>query len=219
MMRTIIQTPAVVSKVGALVALAVALISGCAAPNPYAGNAPVVDRSSVLGGAGQPRPGAQPSNVEVTPLERPAPLAPQGGGLVLEDSPVPSGPPVVQRKPKPRPQPAANPGQSNQAVVALLDSAAGHVGNNELEKAAADLERALRIEPRNAAIWHDLGQIRLHQRRYDEAEAMASKSNSLAGGNRALQARNWRLISVARRSQGNAAAADAAEAQAVQLES
>jgi tetratricopeptide (TPR) repeat protein len=102
--------------------------------------------------------------------------------------------------------------------VALLDSAANHVGSGQLDNAAADLERALRIEPRNAAIWHDLGQIRLHQRQYDQAEAMASKSNALSGNNRSLQARNWRLIAVARRSQGDSAGADAADARAVQLE-
>jgi tetratricopeptide (TPR) repeat protein len=112
----------------------------------------------------------------------------------------------------------AETGQGSQAVAALLDSAANHVSGGDLDKAAADLERALRIEPKNAAIWHDLGQIRLHQRQYDQAEAMASKSNALAGGNPSLQARNWRLIAIARRSLGNAAGADAAEAQAVQLE-
>jgi tetratricopeptide (TPR) repeat protein len=61
---------------------------------------------------------------------------------------------------------------------------------------AQPLERALRIEPRNAGIWHDLAQIRLHQGQYQQAESLASKSNNLAGSNRALQARNWKLISL-----------------------
>jgi cytochrome c-type biogenesis protein CcmH/NrfG len=80
------------------------------------------------------------------------------------------------------------------------------------------LERALRIEPRNAGIWHDLGQIRLHQRKFNQAESMAEKSNGLAGGNGALKARNWRLIANARRFAGDNAGADAADAQAVILE-
>jgi tetratricopeptide (TPR) repeat protein len=108
--------------------------------------------------------------------------------------------------------------QGNQPIVALLGSAANYVQSGELDKAGAALERALRIEPRNASIWHDLGQIRLHQRQYQQAESLASKSNSLAGNDTALRARNWRLIAVARRAMNDSAGADAAEAQAVTLE-
>jgi Tfp pilus assembly protein PilF len=104
--------------------------------------------------------------------------------------------------------------EGNQAVVALLDSADKYVKSNQLDKAGAALERALRIEPRNAGIWHDLAQIRLHQGQYQQAETLASKSNNLAGGNRALQARNWKLISVARQAGGNQTGAEEAEAQA-----
>jgi len=107
--------------------------------------------------------------------------------------------------------------EGNQAVVALLDSADKYVKSNQLDKAGAALERALRIEPRNAGIWHDLAQIRLHQGQYQQAETLASKSNNLAGGNRPLQARNWKLISVARQASGNATGAEEAEAQATLL--
>ena len=85
------------------------------------------------------------------------------------------------------------------------------------EAVAAALERALRIEPRNAGIWHDLAQIRLHQGQYQQAESLASKSNNLASGNRALQARNWKLMAVARKASGNTAGAEEAEARAAQL--
>mgnify|MGYP000959086420 CR=1 FL=1 len=105
----------------------------------------------------------------------------------------------------------------NQAVVALLESADKYVKSNQLDKAGAALERALRVEPRNAGIWHDLAQIRLHQGQYQQAESLASKSNNLAGGNRALQSRNWKLIGSARKAAGNAAGADEAEARASQL--
>jgi tetratricopeptide (TPR) repeat protein len=99
----------------------------------------------------------------------------------------------------------------------LLDSASGYVNAGELDKAANSLESALRIEPRNAGIWYDLAQVRLHQRQYQQAESMATKSNSLAGGDRSLQGRNWQLIAVARRAQGNLAGADEAAAQATIL--
>ena len=103
------------------------------------------------------------------------------------------------------------------SVAALLDSADKYVKSNQLDKAGAALERALRIEPRNAGIWHDLAQIRLHQGQYQQAESLASKSNNLAGGNRSLQSRNWKVIASARRATGNAAGAEEAEARATQF--
>jgi tetratricopeptide (TPR) repeat protein len=115
------------------------------------------------------------------------------------------------------PPPAEISREGNEAVVALLDNAAGYVGAGDLDMAAASLERALRIEPRNASIWHDLGQIRLHQRKYEQAESLATKSNSLAGDNSGLKARNWQMIAVSRRSVGDSEGADAAEAQATLL--
>jgi predicted Zn-dependent protease len=107
--------------------------------------------------------------------------------------------------------------EGSQSVVALLDSADKYVRSNQLDKAGAALERALRIEPRNAGIWHDLAQIRLHQGQYQQAESLANNSSSLAGGNRALQARNWRLMAAARKASGNTAGAEEAEARAAQL--
>jgi tetratricopeptide (TPR) repeat protein len=100
----------------------------------------------------------------------------------------------------------------NQAVVALLESADRYVKINQLDKAGAALERALRIEPRNAGIWHDLAQVRLHQGQYQQAESLATKSNNISGVNRLLQSKNWKLISSARRAAGNMAGAEEAEA-------
>ncbi|MFO1352621.1 MAG: tetratricopeptide repeat protein [Gammaproteobacteria bacterium] len=211
------------------------LLVGCVAPNPYYGGpAPVVDRSTLR----QPpahRPSVPNPAIEVNPLDRPAPIVPQ-----VDEARAP----VKPKKPKPAPSVAEAPStespgngatngsgdtaetdkspnngkQSNQAVVALLDNAADSVSSGNLDKAASSLERALQIEPRNAGIWHDLGQIRLHQRQYAQAESMASKSNSLAGNSRSLKARNWHLIAYARKAAGNTAGADEAEAQAALLE-
>lgn len=102
-------------------------------------------------------------------------------------------------------------------MAALLESADKYVKSKQLDKAGAALERALRIEPRNPGIWHDLAQIRLHQGQYQQAESLASKSNNLAEGNRGLQSRNWKIIGVARKSAGNTLGAEEAEARASQL--
>ncbi|MDX1605554.1 MAG: tetratricopeptide repeat protein [Candidatus Competibacterales bacterium] len=180
-------------------------------PNP----APVVDRSVYRQGQRPAVPPAPPpprSQVETTALERPEPI------VAESDTPEPESTPASAATPADEAAPAPAAPQGNQAVVALLDSAANHVGAGQMDQAAAALERALRIEPRNATIWHDLGQIRLHQRDFDQAENMFEKSNGLAGSDRALKARNWRMIAIARRAAGNTAGAEAAEAQATVLE-
>lgn len=66
------------------------------------------------------------------------------------------------------------------------------------ERAAALLERALRIEPRSAQLWHRLAQIRLQQGQYHLAASLAQKSNSLAGDDVQLKEKNIRLLKQAR---------------------
>jgi len=87
-------------------------------------------------------------------------------------------------------------------VVALLDRAHRDAGTSRPEAAGATLERALRIEPRNARLWHELAQLRLTQGQYAQAIALAQKSNSFAASQRRLQAMNWRVIGQARIAQG-----------------
>jgi len=115
--------------------------------------------------------------------------------------------------------PAATPAMPVQgaAVVALLDNADVQVRAGDLGAAAATLERALRIEPRNASLWSRLAALRLRQGRYGMAADLAAKSNSLAGSNRALKRDNWRLIARARRAAGDADGARAAQQRADQL--
>lgn len=181
-------------------------------PAPY-GGAPVVDGSAYTPAPPAPPP---PPPVEVKPLARSEPIVPrpQDTGPVVPY--IPPERPVAPPQNVAPPEPVQIAPQGTQAVAALLDSASNYVSAGELDKAAAALERALRIEPKNASIWHDLAQIRLHQRQYQEAESMATKSNSLTN-DRSLRARNWRVMAVARRAVGNDAGADEAEAQAVVL--
>ncbi|MDZ7621191.1 MAG: tetratricopeptide repeat protein [Candidatus Competibacteraceae bacterium] len=167
-----------------------------------------------------PREAPPPAAPPPAPVDSTVALAPPPAPVEPEPAPEPVRPPA-RPAPPPRPPadlpPAEITREGNQAVAALLDSADRHVKNNQLSEAGAALERALRIEPRNSGIWHDLAQIRLHQGEYQQAESLASKSNNLAGGNRTLQARNWRLIAVARKATGNTAGAEEAEARASQF--
>jgi len=104
------------------------------------------------------------------------------------------------------------------AVIALLDHAEAQANAGELDAAAATLERAIRIDSRNPVLWHHLATVRLAEEEFVQAEQLAAKSNSLAAGNHALQARNWRLIADARRRRGDLAGAGAAEQRARTLE-
>lgn len=84
------------------------------------------------------------------------------------------------------------------AVSALVASASHDLAAGRTEQAAATLERAQRIEPGNPVIVHYLGQVRLRQGNFQQAEALAAKSDVLSGGDRTLRARNVWLINAAR---------------------
>jgi Tfp pilus assembly protein PilF len=91
-----------------------------------------------------------------------------------------------------------------------MDGARADVAAGRLANAAASLERALRIEPRNARLWQELARVRLKQGEYAQAESVAARSNSWAGSDNRLRAENWRLIAQAREARGDAAGARAA---------
>jgi len=103
---------------------------------------------------------------------------------------------------------------SSQAVLSLLQKARVAAKAGQLEVAEAQLERALRIEPRNASLWHYMAKLRLNQGRLDQAAGLAAKSNSLEHDDRILQADNWRIIAHARYQQGNTNAAREAQTRA-----
>lgn len=98
---------------------------------------------------------------------------------------------------------STTPASDNNAVVALVQSAKQDAAAGRLPAAAANLERALRIEPRNAVLWHELARVRLDEGQSAQAEQLANKSITLAGQNNNLRAENWRLIGHARAQNGD----------------
>ncbi len=100
--------------------------------------------------------------------------------------------------------------QAGAAVVALLDQARAEGAAGRGERAAALLERAIRIEPANPWLWHRLAVLRLQQGRWSEAAALAGRSNALAGDHARLLGGNWRVIAEARAGAGDVAGAAAA---------
>ena len=106
---------------------------------------------------------------------------------------------------------------SGGAVVALLDQAEQYHQAGDINSEAATIERALRIDARNAGLWHRLAAVRLDQGRPQEAEQLALKSNALAGDNRALRVSNWKLVARARWSVNDSDGARRAEQKAREL--
>ena len=91
-------------------------------------------------------------------------------------------------------QPSARTSSRNVAVVGLVRSARKDTEAGRLVNAAATLERALRIEPRNARLWHELARVRLRQGDFEQAASLAARSNSWAGPDSELRSANQRII-------------------------
>ena len=103
---------------------------------------------------------------------------------------------------------------SRPAVLKLLEKARRAAKAGQFDVAEAQLERALRIEPRNATLWHYMARLRLEQGRMEQAAGLAARSNSFEHDDASLQANNWRIIAHARYQQGDIEAANAAQARA-----
>lgn len=104
----------------------------------------------------------------------------------------------------PRPLAESESPPPSTAVVALLDTATQQTRAGKLDNAAATLERALRLEPRNAELWTRLAEIRLQQGQLDQAAGLAAKSNNLAGNNAGIITRNLKIIEQVRARKGGA---------------
>lgn len=97
------------------------------------------------------------------------------------------------------------------AVLNLIKKARVNALNGDLEKATLRLERAIRIEPANATVWHYMAKLFLQQENYKQAAGYAAKSTSLARENKNLIIDNWRVIAHARYRLGNISGAKKAQ--------
>ena len=110
------------------------------------------------------------------------------------------------------PREAILPDQStSSAVKGLLEQARTASQAQQFQKSESLLERALRIEPGNAVLWHYMAKVHLYQEHFERAAGLALRSNSLATADKILQADNWRIILHARSHLGDAAGAQMAQ--------
>jgi Tfp pilus assembly protein PilF len=80
------------------------------------------------------------------------------------------------------------------AVQELVTSSRTSAANGDYALALADIERAIRIEPRNPDLWLELGELHLSQGDSRQAAAMARKAMSVAGDDRTAKAAAERLL-------------------------
>ena len=203
------------------------LASGCASwpqdagredPYPYP-VPPPTDRAPAPPPQRLPPPSREPAPV----YREPYPTRPRDPEPYPEPDTRPPvyEPPVVAEPEPPKPEPKAKPERKRPArkpaTIALAQKANQQLDAGQLDDAAATLERALRIDGRDAELWRDLGRVRIEQGRAKQAEGVLQKSNSLAVGDTQLQAENWRLIAQARRMVGDRAGEREALSKARQL--
>ncbi len=93
--------------------------------------------------------------------------------------------------------------QKETVIASLINDAEQYSSQGRTDQAVATIERALRIEPKNALLWHQLAIVRIQQQQWQQAIVMARKSNALAGGKRRLKSDNWALIATAYDALGN----------------
>ncbi len=198
-----------------LVFPAMLYLSACASSPP----APVVELSAPVMTAQQ-----QPGTTA-------APRADSGNAVVVTALAEPAsattaafGEPELQQSAAVDPEAGGRVQNLNPAVVSLLNSANQDQQKGDYNREAASIERALKIEPDSAWLWHRLALARLNQGQAGQAVALAAKSNSLISvnaitGNRRLRVKNWLLIARVHSQRGEHVAAQAATARARQIQS
>ncbi len=119
--------------------------------------------------------------------------------------PIPPAPPS-ETAPEAPPAPAsAGPGAAS-PTLALLRQSERSADGGDLGSAIAYVERAIRLDPRDGALWLRLGRLQLAAGRPDAAEQMAQKAIALAADRRA-ERDGWLLVADAREARGDAEAA------------
>lgn len=82
----------------------------------------------------------------------------------------------------------------NTAVQTLYDQAMNYLYAGDYDQAEASLERGLRIEPNNAYLWFELARLSASYGNLNKARELASRAQSLAGGDRYLQGHIERFV-------------------------
>jgi tetratricopeptide (TPR) repeat protein len=149
----------------------------------------------VLAGCALPAPYSPPA-----PAKTPVPEPPPPVGSAPQVETAPATPPEVAPPAEPLPPQPIRERTLNPAARTLVSQAQAQTAAGNYAIAAANLERALRIEPDSAQLWIEMGRVRQAEGNFPQAENMARKALSLAAGDARNQAAAWRLIADSYRS-------------------
>ncbi len=159
----------------ALLALSVALLSGCAVTPPPRPNM-VIQQPPV------------PPSVQAHPLNIPR---------LQEKRLPPPGSDTSSSTPSQAVQTASSP-----AVLALVSRAEAQTQSGDFGGAEATLERAVQIQPHNTRLWLDFAQLRLAQRQPAQAEQFALRAVQYAQGDQEVSTA-WQMVAKTREAQGD----------------
>lgn len=103
-------------------------------------------------------------------------------------------------------RPAEIPAPDEQPVLkpvsrSLIEQSRDQQRTGNYGQAAATLERAIRIDPGEPAVWLELARVRYAERNWTQAEQLARKARSLAGSGSPLRDDAIRVIADALREQ------------------
>jgi predicted Zn-dependent protease len=197
----------------ALICLLPSLVTGCAG---FFGSQPAAPVYGGHPGGGYDKTAPQPSQKKKSKKAKPAEtvkVEPLKGTDEIKSEPLSSPEPAPAEELKPF-EPF-QPGTSlSPAVGALVLSANQNAKAGDLDSAAVSIERAIRIEPRNAVLFYKLAVLRIQQSKPRLAEDLAKKSALLASDDNTLKKQSWLLIAYAREMQRDFAGAKEARAKA-----
>ncbi len=178
-------------------------------PPPASAAAPKAPAPPVATASSPPAPAVPP---KTSPPANPAPpvSAPPKANAPVPVKPAPPPPPPVVRYTAPPPAAPELP----VAASSLAAQAEKQRERGDYVGAAATLERAIRIQPREAYLWNRLARVRLDQNNYDQAGSLAQKSNTLSKDQAQIKQDNWGMIAATRRAAGDQSGAEEAEAKA-----
>ena len=163
-----------------------------------------IQGQEALASKSEPAPSAQESAAPATPPQEALVAKPTPESVVsapkqeLEPPAPPPAPP-----PPPRFEPLDTFGPLSPAVSALALAANQNSKSGDIEGATTTIERAIRIEPRNATLYYKLALLRLKQSKPKMAEDLAKKAVLLATNDAALKKHSWLLVARAREIQGD----------------
>jgi len=99
----------------------------------------------------------------------------------------------------------------------LLSDAEQDLERGDYNQAELQMERAMRVDPRNGQVWHLMARIRYEQGDYGQTVQFCLKSNTLANHDRILMRQNWVLLEKAYTMMGETIKADDARHKAATI--